>query len=72
MKIRYKLKEIEIPEVLTCPNDGGIMCFDVSRGAYICVNVEGCSKEISIKEYITGEKKFRKIINKIQNEGFAK
>lgn len=58
MKVKYKSKEINIPDVITCPNDGGTMVIDIKEKAYVCINVEGCSNRIPINEYIKKNRLF--------------
>lgn len=58
MKVIYNSKEIEVPNVIVCPNDGGVMLLDSKKRAYVCINVEGCFNEIPLDYYIEHHQPF--------------
>jgi hypothetical protein len=64
IKVKVGIKEYEIPRIITCNRDGGIMGYSSKEKAYICINVEGCTNKITLKEFIKSNRKSKRESNR--------
>lgn len=68
MEVIYKFKKIEIPNIISCSKDGGRMIFNPIKRCYECINVEGCTNKVSLREYIKKEKLIEKTFTDKERE----
>lgn len=59
METKYKGRIIEIPNMISCNKDGGLMGFNKKEREYICFNVEGCTNRVKLKDYLKDQKKLQ-------------